>query len=81
MKSILFKSVFVLLLSFAFIQNSSAYGHYEYRGGRYCGPRYYGHYYGPRYAPAPYYYHPVYVPGYWTINPYGVRIWVGPCYR
>jgi len=73
MKSILFKSVFILLLSFAFFQSSEAHGwgyHHYYGRHYYAGPRYYGPhvYYGPRW-----------VPGHWSYGPYG-RAWIGGGY-
>lgn len=79
MKTILFKTVFILLLSFTLIQNSDAHGRFYYRG---CGPRFYAApvYCGPRYVPAPYYGRVV-VPGHFIIDRWGRRVWVRPFYR
>ncbi len=79
MKTTVFKAALILLLSFAFFQNSNAYGRYYPRCERrvYYAPRYYA---APRYVPAPCY-RAVFVPGHWVIDRFGVRVWVAPCYR
>ena len=70
----------MLMLTIGIVQTSSAYGwgcHRGFYGRAYCGPRFYGPYYGAHrvvYAPAC-------VPGHWGVNRWGVRVWVGPYYR
>ena len=86
MKTILLKTVFILLLSFTLVQNSNAAGRYHYR---YCAPRYYEGprfvrpgYYGPRYVEVavPYYVrHEVY--GHYIIDRCGRRVFVREYYR
>ena len=88
MKSILFKSVFILLLAIGFSQTADAHGFRHYYR-HYCGPRYIApraYYYAPAprvyYTPAPQaYYAPRYIPGHWRINRWGERIWVRPYSR
>jgi hypothetical protein len=81
MKSLLFKSIFVLLLSVGLVQTSSAHCHARYYR-RHCAPYYgYAYSYGPAVIvrPAPgYYYGPACAPGHWEITPWGRRIWVEP---
>jgi len=80
MKTILFKSFFIFLLSFIFVQSSSAFGRYREHCERraYYAPRYYG----PRYVQvvAPCYARMI-EPGHFIINRWGERIWVRTCYR
>ncbi|HWB61883.1 MAG TPA: hypothetical protein VG603_00125 [Chitinophagales bacterium] len=76
MKSILFKTLVVMLIGIASIETASAGPVYR----RACAPRVY---YAPRvvpaprYVPAPVYYHrAVWVPGHYIIGRRGARIWV-----
>jgi hypothetical protein len=78
MKSIIVKSIFLLLLSFGIYSTSSARG-YNYYHGRYYAPRgYYGPrvYCGPHYYGPGAYYAPVFIPGRWVVNRFGARVWV-----
>jgi hypothetical protein len=84
MKSLLFKSIVMLMLTIGIVQTSSAYGYYCHRGYGYgCREVYYAPrvYCGPRYVPAPVYYAPAVIPGHWGVNRWGVRVWIGPRYR
>lgn len=86
MKSIFFKAAIVVLLSFACIQSSDAYGYYHHHG--YYGRGYYHGFYGPYYG-GPRYYGPAYgyygyygpwIPAHWGFGPYG-RVWIRGHYR
>jgi hypothetical protein len=57
-----------------FHNNSYNYGYNNNRiFNRYNG----GYYRGPRFR----YYVPIWIPGYWTIDPYGNQLWVNGYYR
>lgn len=74
MKTIFFKAIAVLFLSFTLVQNSSAYGSCFYRGyAPHCYAR-------ERYVGAPFCGRPL-IPGHFIIDRWGARVWVGPYCR
>ena len=76
MKSLIVKSIVMLLVSFGLYQTSSAAGCYSHLHS-YVAPRVYV---GPRYERAPIICAHAFVPGHFIINRFGARVWV-PAHR
>ena len=87
MKTMLILLAFVILLSFSPLAFANSRGHGGGPGGHHYGrggggpfilpvpgPYWWGPYYGPDYVPAPV--PETWVPGYWTTDQYGNRIWI-----
>lgn len=77
MKSLIVKSIFILLVSFGLYQTAGAAGCYYHLHPYFAAPRVYV---GPRFVPAPVVCAPVIVPGHFMVNRFGVRVWV-PAHR